>query len=146
MTIEMNLDGVEAWKGGAILPPGSYNCTIASAEEGTSKGGHPQIEVKLEALDGDYAGGTITDWIVITEGSMGRVRQLLEAGDFQIPEGNFALAASDLAGLKVRILVREEPKNDGSGDMRSRVKAYEPVGEAVAASSNGRDKDDDLPF
>jgi hypothetical protein len=164
MTINMNLDGVEPWAAGEILPPGEHVCRIDSAEESTSSGGHPQFELEMRCTAGDYVGGSIRDWIVITSATLGKVRQLLEATGLQIPSGAFAFDASSLRGRGVKILVREEPTQDGTGT-RSRVKAYmaasgdngfaAPAGVIGAASSqlplggassSAQQHDDDIPF
>jgi hypothetical protein len=140
------LDSVEAWKGGAVLPPGWHDIRVAEVSEGTSSGGHPQAELKMENPE-----GSIRDWVTVTAESLGRVKQVLEAFGIEIPEGKFAMDWAQLAGCSARIFVAEEQKNDGSGQMRSTVKAYEPstVGSssAPAAAGNGTtEKDEALPF
>lgn len=137
--IPMNLDNVEAWAAGAILSPGTHTVRVIEADDSrTSKNGHPQIVLKLEATEGDEVGGTITDWLTITPNSLGRVRQILDAFQFPIPPGNFQLAGSQLINRAARIVVREEMGSDGR--MRSQVKAYEPSGSGVShANGNGGD-------
>lgn len=153
--IPLNLDNVDAWAGGAILSPGNHTVRVVEADDTkTSRNGHPQIVLKLEATDGPETGGTITDWITITPNSLGRVRQILEAFQYSIPSGQFQLNAGQLLNRTARIVVREEPGNDGK--MRSQVKAYEPSGTGVAhTNGNGASPDpfaataqtnDDIPF
>jgi len=146
MTIDMNLDGVDAWAGGALLSPGTHICRITEAAEGKSTGGHPQIELSLEAIDGPEQGGTIKDWIVIVQATLGKVKQLFDAAGYEPPPGDFAFDASALVGRTVKIIVREEPKGDGSSDTRNRVKAYDAPGEPVAAGQNGHSSEPDIPF
>lgn len=135
--IPMNLDNVDAWAGGAILSPGNHTVRVTEADDSKfSRNGHPQIVLKLEATEGPEIGGTISDWIIITPNSLGRVRQILEAFQYPIPGGEFQLNAAQLVNRTARIVVREEMGNDGR--MRSQVKAYEPSGSGVAqASTNG---------
>ena len=66
--IPLNLDNVDAWAGGAILSPGNHTVRVVEADDtiNSSRNGHPQIVLKLEATDGPETGGTITDWITIT--------------------------------------------------------------------------------
>lgn len=139
--INMNLDNVDAWAAGAILSPGQHTVRVVEADDSkTSKNGHPQIVLKLEATEGPEAGGSITDWITITPNSLGRVRQILDALQYPIPGGQFQLNAAQLVGRAARIVVREEASQDGK--MRSQVKAYEQSGSGVAqASSNGQASD-----
>jgi hypothetical protein len=141
------LDDVEAWKGGAILPPGWHDVRVAEVEEGTSTGGHPEARLKMECPEGG-----IRDWIAVTKSSLGRVKQILEAFGVEIPSGKFGMDWTTLIGKNVRVFVAEEPKNDGSGQLRSTVKAYEPStipnnGSTQATGGrSGGSKEDDLPF
>lgn len=143
--MKISLDGVEAWKGGGILPPGTYTVEISSAEEKTSGGGNPQVEVELRAIGGECDGGTIRDWITITEAAFGRIRQFLEAVRYTIPVGEFEMPVKELVGRQCSILVREEPYD---GQMKSKVKAYEPVNgsDVTPAGAASGVKDDSLPF
>jgi Protein of unknown function (DUF669) len=161
MTLELNLDGVEAWKGEGPLPPGEYVCRITEADEGRSSGGHPQLELEMRVVVGDYTGGTIRDWLVITEGTRGKVRALLEGAGIQIPAGTFALEPVMLRGRPVEIVVRQE---DYNGEPKIRVKAYRapsggqataqpgggqqamPVAQPVSAGVGAGAIDDDIPF
>lgn len=140
----IRLDDVEAWKGGGLLPPGSYVVEITNAEEKTSSGGNPQVEVELRAIGGPCDGGTIRDWITLTAEAFGRVRQFLEAVKYEIPAGEFEMPTTALVGKQCKILIREEPYN---GEMRSKVKAYEiGVSGDVPATVGSSAKDDSLPF
>jgi len=126
-----DLTEVEAWSEGAILKPGSHNVRCVEAEEDET--GTPSIEVQLEAIDGPEAGSRITDWIYVTPNSLGRVKQIFEAFGVDIPKGDWDLNVKQIIGADVRILVREEPNNEGK--MRSRVKAYLLVSDIPADES-----------
>jgi hypothetical protein len=146
--MKIDLTNVEAWKGGGILPPGTYSVEITSAEEKISGGGNPQVEVELRAIGGECDGGTIRDWITITEAAFGRIRQFLEAVRYDIPAGEFEMPVSNLVGRQCQIIVREEPYD---GNMKSKVKAYEPLSSDVTArprvgAGAASVKDDSLPF
>lgn len=147
-----NLNEVDTWEGGEILPPGTYVCQIDEAQEGTSSGGHPQIELSLRALGSEHNGGTIRDWIVVLDTTLGKVKSLLEAASVRIPEGDFDLDPTILEGQRVQILVREEPYEQ---KLRSKVKGYSPpptngapgVHEPLVASAGSQSRiDDDIPF
>ena len=142
--MKVNLDGVEAWKGGGLLPPGTHHVEITDATEKTSTGGNPQVEVELRAVGGEYDGGTLRDWLTLTPEAMGRVRQFLEAVRYEIPAGEFDMPVTQLVGRQCQIVVREELYN---GETKTKVKAYErPEGDVPAAAGAGGGKDDDLPF
>lgn len=150
--MKLSLDNVEAWTVGDILPPGTHVCRIDNAAEGTSSGGHNQIELDLRCTTGEFIDGTIKDWVVVTANSLGRVRQLLEAAGVVIPDGEFEFDVSQLNGKPVQIIVRQEPKPNG--DIVSRVKGYEAVsgnglaanGSPPAAAVGSAVKDSDVPF
>ena len=119
--ITINLDDVEAWKGGAVLPVGTHLVRCTDAEEGRSSGGHFEIHLTWEALD---ASGQIQDWVQITETTLGKVRQLLEATRLPIPSGEFSLEARPFLGATAEVVVRERPKPDGTP--RAEIVAYNP--------------------
>jgi hypothetical protein len=152
--ITINLDGVEAWKGGQVLPVGRYLCRCTDAEEGRSSGGHFEIHLTWEATTGEHTGGQIQDWVQVTENSYGKVRQLLEAARVPIPSGEFSLAAAPFLNTTAEVVVREGHKQDGTPRME--VAAYNPpsgksdvpgaqAGEFVHAG-NSTKADDPPPF
>lgn len=146
MTLEMDLGGVEAWEAGSILPPGRHLVKVVEASEGKSASGHPQLELKLEATDGEYAGGTIRDWITFSAKAAGRVKQVLLALGWAELDGKVSVNPDDVVGRKAWIVVRTEPYD---GKDRSKVMAYEAAdgAESTPSASNGAKADDeDLPF
>lgn len=157
MPITINLDGVEAWKGGQVLPVGRHLCRCTTAEEGRSSGGHFEIHLTWEAITGDATGGQIQDWVQVTEGSLGKVRQLLEAARVQVPSGEFSLSAPPFVDKTAELVVREGHKPDGTPRME--VAAYNPppaqsdlgTNQAAsfgqpAAASNSAQRDPSIPF
>lgn len=144
MSIEMNFDGVDAWSGGSFLTPGSHNVKVIEADEKPASTGTPQFVLRMEAIDGDQAGGTITDYVSVTPNSLGRVRQVLEAFGIVIPAGQFAFSADGLLGKRAKIVVREEPGRKDPTKMFSKVAAYEELGSGVGGfipASNGASGD-----
>jgi hypothetical protein len=156
MGITLNVDGVEAWASAAILPPGKHLVTIERAEDGTSSGGNPQVALEMSAVGGEHAGFTVRDWLTITPAALGRVVQFLDAAKIDRPSGDFEFPTTKLPGRKLVVLVKQEPKNDGSGDMRTVVAAYMPADQAGAdvpadtagLGTNGASskQDEDIPF
>jgi hypothetical protein len=149
--IEMDLTGVEAWKGGG-LTSGTHTCVIDEVSEGTSSGGYDQIELLLRSIDGPESGGKIRDWVVVNERTMGKVRALLEAAQIPVPEGTFRLDSSKLLGKVLAVIVRDEQHN---GATRPRVQAYAPVNWAgdipvdttgLGNGSSVHGSDPDIPF
>lgn len=107
-----NLTEVKAWADGAFLTPGTHPARIIEAEEGLSKEGNPQFELKWEAVAGEEKGGTIREWVVVVPATLGKVRSLMEACGVDIPPGEFELNASDLIGHGCSIVVRKQDPSD----------------------------------
>ena len=145
-----------------ILPAGDYVLDVLEAESGLSSGNYPQVELKL---GNDQ--GTIRDWVVITQNSIGRVVQLTDALGLDRPgDGEFnaeTLALSDayiakMVGRRVGVVVRSEPDYNDPTKTRDRVKGYvkpEAIGasdatspgDALAFSTAATGADDDsIPF
>lgn len=141
---KIDLSGVDAWKGGGLLPPGKHHVEITNAIDDDSKSS-PRVEVELRAVGGPNDGGTIRDWLTLSEAAFGRIRQFLEAVKYTIPDGPFDMPTTELIGRQCTILVREEPYN---GEMKSKVKAYEAAtGDLPAtAGSAAGSASTDLPF
>lgn len=123
MPITITLDNVESWKGGAMLSPGSHPVRCTDAEEGRSAGGHFELHLTWEATAGAEKGGTIQDWVQVTQTTLGKVRQLMEACGIQVPAGQFELGAGKLQGAQCVVVVRERPKPDGTP--RLEIVAYQ---------------------
>jgi hypothetical protein len=113
-----------------ILPKGNYVGRITQCDKGTSSGGYPQLELKLETEQ-----GTSRDWLVISpnEFSVGRLLGLLdgcglsrpspEAGEINAQTGELSdVFVSKILGREVGWIVRDEP--DREGRLRPRVRGY----------------------
>lgn len=157
---KLNLDNVEPWKAsGVILGPGEHIVQVVE-EEVITDGDHPEVELSLEAVAGDEQGGSIRDWVHVTEKSLGRVAQVLKAFEVEIPEGDFEWPG--VKGKRAKIIVRREPKRNEPDRMVTVVKGYAPLTDTdkVAAEFNateakggdpgpeaGKPKpEDDIPF
>lgn len=124
-----NLQGVEAWRADDQLPPGSYLMKVIDAKDDTSSSGNPQIVLDLQVVNGDWRGAEKRDWITITEASLGRVVQVLQAFGIPIPEGEFELKVADLIGKQAEVVLRNEAWTGRDGEQREsvKVKGYKPI-------------------
>jgi hypothetical protein len=153
MPTNINLDGVEPWKGGSLLSPGTHPVKCIEAEEGRSSGGHFELHLTWEAVAGPERGGTIQDWVQVTGTTLGKVRQLLDACRVEVPTGDFSLGAASFHDAYCAIVIREKPKQ--SGGTRSEIVAYQRVSDlgndqgrefaAAGASAGSAGKPDDPP-
>jgi len=157
----------EAWDVDSLLPAGDHVATIRSVKaDGTSSGGHPQLELTV-----GNALGSIRDWIVVIDSTLGKVVQLVRAAGVRTPgDDDFHKEATgyrlhdDYANLlvdkEVVVVVREEPDYQDPSKTRTRVQGYLPVdrigsettpSNAFAAFESGgdakaADSDNDIPF
>lgn len=67
-------------------PEGTYDIQIGSAEQGTSKSGNPQLTVKGEIVDGEYAGKKVTIWYSLLPQSTWKLDALFDALGIQPQE------------------------------------------------------------
>lgn len=144
MSIQVkDFDKVEAWKGAPMLPLGWNTVTIETAEEGRSSGDNPQVELQYI---GD--GGSMRDWVVFTEASLGKAKALLKAtGHPAADKAEFEFPTHELPGRSLRVFVGEEQDYKDPSKMRRRVQAYERIGSSdVPGSDDGHHQDDDIPF
>jgi hypothetical protein len=149
-----------------ILPAGDHVVTISAVEDGTSSGGHPQLEVKAGNDE-----GVITDWIVVIPTALWRATSLFAAcglekpADGQVKEEGTGYRIDpayfgQCVGKQVGVLVRQEPDRNDPTRMRDRVKGWVTVEEITAAHTDapadgfkdpvpagaGKVADDDIPF
>jgi hypothetical protein len=136
------MDKVDAWSGGTILGLGWHNVTIELANAGTSSGGYPQLELEMANNE-----GSIRDWIVVMDKTLGKVKQVIEATGVEVKDlSKFEPAV--LLNRKVRIHVSEEQSYNDPSKMRNRIDAYtphDPSREGTDVPSGGDDPED-LPF
>ncbi len=122
-----------------LVDPGIYEIVVTDAVEGESRKGTPYIELSMEVLDGASKGRGLKDWVYISELAMWRVKSVLKAFEFQIPEGEFELATASLIGQRARVEVKHELYNS---KIKTRIEHY-----AITESPELTFKPDDgLPF
>jgi hypothetical protein len=152
MTFKLSLDDVEPWKaGGVILNPGTHPVRVVD-EEVKLDGQHPVVLITLEAIGGDEKGGEIRDWIHVTENTLGRIAQIYEAFNVEIPSGEFEWIP--VKGKQSKAVVRNVPGRDDPDKTFSEVKAYLPLtaeDEAISSVTEAFDAkpiddDKDIPF
>lgn len=153
-TFKLSLDGVEPWKGGGvILRTGTHPVRVVE-EEIKLDGDHPVVVLTLGAIGGKEEGGEIRDWVHVTEASLGRVAQIYEAFNVDVPSGEFEWIP--LMNRQAKAIVREKPGRDDPSKTFSEVAAYQALasGEEVAAeieqgfegAASRVDDDKDIPF
>lgn len=105
--------------GNPYLGEGTHEVVVDEVEEGTSSGGHPQLQVTFK----NDAGQTIRDWLYPTRAAF-RVQGLWEAAGLAWPEEGGEIDESDLLGRRLLIVVAPDTYQ---GVTRDKVKDYQPV-------------------
>lgn len=138
------------------LPAGTYTCQIEECVSGTSKNGTPELRVQFRVMAGEYQNRVVSDWLYFNANTAQLIATKLVAAGVKPPAGikTADQAPARVSGLihqrYVQIVVRPEEYPKGSGDWRSKVKAWKAASEAlqsaapVGAAPVGND--DDIPF
>lgn len=149
-----DLSKTEAWSGGfTLIPEGTYVVRVVDASEATSSAGNPQIVVDLEVLAGEQKGQSLKDWITVTAKSLGRVKGILAALRYEIPEGDFELPSSALIGRTASVIVRHEDYINRNNEHKTSAKiiVWEEAPDGFTAApgapvSAAQKTVDDIPF
>jgi len=106
------------------IPEGSYPCRVAEVREGLSRDGSVRWSLRLEVLDGEYAGRT-AGWDGLTWSDRGvlRVQRVLESLGFAV-SGQVDIEPEELVGRRVQAVFVAEEREDpltGRRTVRLRV-------------------------
>jgi len=126
-----------------LVPEGTYAVIVTDAEEKTSSKGTPGIGLDLEITEGSEKGRAVWDTAWVTEKAMWRVKKVLSALKYEIPEGEFDLNTADLIGRRMFVSVEHE-KYDGK--MRTRVVDMLPQDGWDPNDLPEPKPEDDIPF
>lgn len=124
-----NVDDVESF---VSVPAGLHDVRVAEVREGRARDGSTRWTFRLEVLDGDHAGRTAAwDSLTWSERGIYRVKKVLGALGLDV-RGEVEVEPKDLIGLRVRVLVQPEEREDpltGRRQVRMRVPylGYEPL-------------------
>ena len=119
------------------VPQGIHACRVAEVREGRARDGSIRWSIRLEVLDGEWAGRTAAwDSLTWSERGVHRVKKVLEALGVDV-RGELDIEPADLIGLRARVQVEPEEREDplsGRRQVRMRV-PY--LGYAPAAAAQG---------
>ena len=119
------------------IPEGTYLCRVAEVREGQTRELAPRWALRLEVLEGEYAGRTAAwDALIFSERGLPRVKHVLACLGFDV-SGALELQARDLVGLRVRAQCQlEEYENPLTGKRQRRLRV--PYSGYGPANGNGR--------
>ena len=107
-----------------LVPEGVYSVRIAEARESRGRDGSEHWGLRLEVIDGDWAGKTASwDWLVWSERGVPRIKRVLRALGLAV-DGELSIVPSDLLELRARVQVGVEEREDphtGRRAVRNRI-------------------------
>jgi hypothetical protein len=134
--MKLDFSTVEDAESYISIPEGTYVCRIADVRESVTRDGSARWALRLEVLDGEYAGRTAAwDALIFSERGMPRVKHVLAMLGFDV-SGSLDIESEHLKGLQVRAqcLIEEyEDRLTGKRQRRLRV----PYSGYESASGNG---------
>ncbi len=137
--METNFAEVKDTQSFVAVPPGSYACRIAEVRVGESRSGAVRWSLRLEVLDGEYAGRTAAwDSLTWSERGVQRVKFVLGVLGFDV-SGVLDLEPQDMEGRQALVEVHPEVWEDPqSGRRQERLSVpfagWAPLSEQALAS------------
>ncbi|HEX6885234.1 MAG TPA: DUF669 domain-containing protein [Planctomycetota bacterium] len=131
--MKVDFSQVEDAESYVSIPEGTYLCRVAEVREGQTRELAARWGLRLEVVDGEYAGRTAAwDALIFSERGLPRVKQVLACFGFDV-SGALELEPRDLLGLRARAQLQLEEFEDrltGKRQRRLRVPytGYEPAG------------------
>ena len=123
------------------VPEGIYHCRVAEVREGKARDGSVRWSLRLEVVDGDWAGRTAAwDSLTWSERGVYRVKKAFEALGLDV-SGEVEVDPQDLVNLEAQVKVEPEEREDpmtGRRQVRMRVPylGYATVDQRVGDGSD----------
>ena len=130
--IKLNFDGVET--GYKAVPEGTYEVRVKEVEAGTSQANAPKLDFKFEIISGKNKGSLLFYTCSLQPQALFKLKVVLEALGYEIPEGNFNLDIDELIDLECSVEVAHETYE---GKKRARIVEF------ITSDDSDDDDEDD---
>ena len=130
--IKLNFDGVET--GYKTVPEGTYEVRVKEIEAGTSQANAPKLDFKFEIISGKNKGSLLFYTCSLQPQALFKLKVVLEALGYEIPEGNFNLDIDELIDLECSVEVAHETYE---GKKRARIVEF------ITSDDSDDDDEDD---
>lgn len=101
------------------VPEGIYDVRVAEVRQGVTSEGAPYWSLRLEVVEGEYAGRTAAwDSLFLGERGLRRARHVLSVLGFDVA-GSLDLEADELLERRARVQVLTEEREDPRTGMRA---------------------------
>ena len=134
--VSVDLSGVET--GGKAIPEGVYTVKVNEAELAESQTGNPMVKFVFEVTEGKNKGAKLFENCSLQPQALFKLKNLLMALGYDIPEGAFDLEVDDLLDLECQVEVAHEKYE---GKTKSRIVEY--IGEDSDDEEDEEDSDDE---
>lgn len=118
-SVNVDLSGVEVSR--KVLPEGTYEVAVNSAELTTSKNDKPTVKLEFGVCEGPHKGAKLFENCSLQPQALFKLKSVLMALGMEIPDGAFDLNLRDLIGLTCGVEVGHEVYE---GKKRSRILEY----------------------
>ena len=132
-SVNVDLSGVESSR--KTIPEGTYTLTVNAANQKNSSNNNPMIVFEFEVADGPYKGVPLYENCSLQPQALFKLKSVLEALGFEIPNKAFDLNLRDLIGLTCEVEVGHEVYE---GKKRARILEY-----LTPDLDDGEDEEDD---
>ena len=100
-SVNVDLSGVESSR--KTIPEGTYTLTVNAANQKNSSNNNPMIVFEFEVADGPYKGVPLYENCSLQPQALFKLKSVLEALGFEIPNKAFDLNLRDLIGLTCEV-------------------------------------------
>ena len=135
-SVNVDLSGVESSR--KTIPEGTYTLTVNAANQKNSSNNNPMIVFEFEVADGPYKGVPLYENCSLQPQALFKLKSVLEALGFEIPNKAFDLNLRDLIGLTCEVEVGHEVYE---GKKRARILEY--LTPDLDDEEDGEDDDED---
>ena len=118
-SVNVDLSGVESSR--KTIPEGTYTLTVNAVNQKNSSNNNPMIAFEFEVADGPYKGAPLYENCSLQPQALFKLKSVLEALGFEIPNKAFDLNLRDLIGLTCEVEVGHEVYE---GKKRARILEY----------------------
>lgn len=130
------------------FPEGTYEAKVAACVPGESKrSDDPLINWKFEITEGPYAGKSINHKTSLGEKSLWKLKQLLEALNYDIPEDDFELDPEEVIDMELAIQIADRSYENDKGQevTLSDITGYAPAGAAAGGEEEEEEEPEEKP-
>ena len=145
--ISVDFDGVES--GGRGAPDGSYRASPKKAEEKESEAGNDMIVFQWKLIEGvtkgtkKGVGATVFDNMSLTPQALWRLKGMLEACGFDVPESSFDIDLESLCAEDGPECIVEITNEEYEGRDRPRITGFFPLDTEEEEEDDEEEDDED---